>query len=325
MMSAKVKSEKGSAFILALMVVAAVGLLVTPVIYLATTGLRSTNLAQQRFLERYAADAGVEQAIWIIENDPNYLPVPGIPESFQTTFNNHLTDIEITLLDLPEPMEAPDLTDPVNEPGMSINKIVDPSFVYPCLLGNACPTETFTYTIFIENYGGSPLNLDRFGDCLPLDFLFDNDLQVTRVQGILAQNTGLPLDEDDLNDLQLGPAINDNDIDFPCPDGRQQVKWEFNSPRPFIAVGTRAEIEFQAKFQIGPPGIHDNEAWVNANPNSSAFEEPITMEEPVPVVVDFAKRDISSTAGGTTVNARTTVWEFPGGNKESYILSWQVE
>ena len=55
MISVKVKSEKGSAFILALMVVAAVGLLVVPVIYLATTGLRSTNLAQQRFLERYAA------------------------------------------------------------------------------------------------------------------------------------------------------------------------------------------------------------------------------------------------------------------------------
>ena len=48
MILAKVKSEKGSAFILALMVVAAVGLLVTPVIYLATTGLRSTNLARIR-------------------------------------------------------------------------------------------------------------------------------------------------------------------------------------------------------------------------------------------------------------------------------------
>ncbi len=57
MIFAEEKSERGRAFILALMVVAAVGLLVVPVIYLATTGLRSTNLAQQRFLERYAVEA----------------------------------------------------------------------------------------------------------------------------------------------------------------------------------------------------------------------------------------------------------------------------
>ena len=73
MIFAKAKSERGSAFILALMIVAAVGLMVTPVIYLATTGLRGTNAAQQRFLERYAVDAGVEQGIWLAEENP---PLP---------------------------------------------------------------------------------------------------------------------------------------------------------------------------------------------------------------------------------------------------------
>ena len=173
MILAKVKSEKGSAFILALMVVAAVGLLVTPVIYLATTGLRSTNLAQQRFLERYAADAGVEQAIWIIENDPLYTPIPGDLASYPSTFNNLPTDIEITLKAFPPPMLPPTPNPITTSQGMAIGKIVDPAFWPPCL-DASCPRVYFKYSIYLENYGGNPLNLDRFGDCLPLGFEFDD-------------------------------------------------------------------------------------------------------------------------------------------------------
>ena len=47
--------------------------------------------------------------------------------------------------------------------------------------------------------------------------------------------------------------------------------------------------------------------------------------ETSPVIVEFEQYNISSTAGGTTVEARTTVYEYAGGNKESYIRSWQVE
>ena len=90
----KVKSERGSAFILALMVVAAVGLLVVPVIYLATIGLRSTNLAQQRFLERYASDAGVEEGIWHVRHDPEYLPLPEVVVSYTSTFNHQLLYVD---------------------------------------------------------------------------------------------------------------------------------------------------------------------------------------------------------------------------------------
>ena len=162
MILAKVKSQGGSAFILALMVVAAVGLLVVPVIYLATTGLRSTNLAQQRFLERYAADAGVEEAIWIIEHDPLYPPVPAATVSYDATFNNLLTKFDI------EPVIRPTMTAPIlssNLPGgnMAIHKTVDPQYVAPCLV--PCPKNvTFTYTIFIENFGGSEVKLDEIGD-----------------------------------------------------------------------------------------------------------------------------------------------------------------
>ena len=257
MISVKVKSEKGSAFILALMVVAAVGLLVVPVIYLATTGLRSTNLAQQRFLERYAAAAGVENGIWIIEDSPP--TAPGPPGKYYTgIFNNLPTDINITLLALPPDMVPPPTTVPVDGPGMAIDKIVIPHVVPPCMLGEfGCPSDVrFTYTIFIENYGDSKLHLERLGDCLPIRFKYDNEFQVTRVEGIFDNASNDPLTLDDMNDdpeddyLQKGPAINDDDADFSCMDGREQVKWEFGNPQPYIASETRAEIEFEATAQI---------------------------------------------------------------------------
>ena len=106
----KVKSERGSAFILALMVVAAVGLLVVPVIYLATIGLRSTNLAQQRFLERYASDAGVEEGIWHVRHDPEYLPLPEVVVSYTSTFNHQLTTVDIEPASIPTPMPTPTTT-----------------------------------------------------------------------------------------------------------------------------------------------------------------------------------------------------------------------
>ena len=328
MIFTKGKSEAGSAFILALMVVAAVGLMVVPVIYLATTGLRSTNLAQQRILERYAVDAGVEQGIWIIENDPTYDPPPGDILSFSSTFNNQLTDINIKLLAFPPPMLPPPLNKHITSQGMAIGKIVDPAFVPPCL-AVTCPTVDFTYTIYIENYGGNPLNLGRFGDCLPLGFLFDNAQQVTRVEGILKQTSGNPpMTVSDINGYQAVPVIDDDDspyFDFDCDGGRQQVKWQFPPPRPFIDSYTRAEIEFHATAVIREPNEHFNMAWVHPNPNPSGFPEPIEMDEPVPVIVEFEKYDISSSAGGTTVNARATVFQYPAGNKDAYILSWQVE
>ena len=101
------KSEIGSAFILALMVVAAVGLLVVPVIYLATTGLRGTSAAQQRFAESYAADAGVEEGIWHISYDPAYTPAPGTPEQYTRTFNGQETTIDVVAIADPTPMPTP--------------------------------------------------------------------------------------------------------------------------------------------------------------------------------------------------------------------------
>ena len=316
MILAKAKSEKGSAFILALMVVAAVGLLVVPVIYLATTGLRSTNLAQQRFLERYAADAGVEEGIWLAQDNP---PSPGSSVKFSSTFNDLPTEIEVEQV-LRAAMPTPILSSNLSGGNMAIHKTVDPQYVAPCL--NPCPSPVlFTYTIFIENFGNTEIKLDEIGDCLPKGFTF---VQVIRVKNIFEVPS--PQDEFDVAKIephQKGPLWNDPAAPWPCGGDRWQVKWDFGSAPPEIRSNTMAEIEFEAIGLISGLAEHPNDAWIEVKSNS--FPVPIALDKPVPVFVECPMSEVSSTAGGTTVEARITVCQNGIANPESYILSWQVE
>lgn len=69
-----IKNESGSAFILALIFLAVGALTITPILGLFSTELSSLNLGTSRLKELYAADSGVEHAMWNIENNGNLLP-----------------------------------------------------------------------------------------------------------------------------------------------------------------------------------------------------------------------------------------------------------
>ena len=321
----KEQSERGSAFILALMVVAAVGLLVVPVIYLATTGLRSTNLAQQRYLDRYAADAGVEEGIWHVQHDPGYTPVPGATVRYTPTFNNQQITIDVEPAALPTPMPMPTTTPMQFGSPLSISKNVEPNFAFACFLGAACPTTTFSYTIFIENYRTSSQDLFDVGDCLPPGFTF---VEFTAVNYIHKDEGGSPLlTVADMNSFYVDE--DDDDEDQLCSAGREMVAWVLEDDDPYILSGETAEIRFTVTAQTGEPDTHYNLAWVNGNDEADDdlpedLDDAIVTGLTSPLVFIVPTYDISSSVGGTTIEARATVWKYPG-NNESYILSWQVE
>ena len=89
-------SESGVTLILVLMLVAAVGLLVVPLMLIGASGLRATNFSEQRFNERYSVDAGVEDALWRIrhETGPSALDLDR-PKEYTRTFNGLETVIKI--------------------------------------------------------------------------------------------------------------------------------------------------------------------------------------------------------------------------------------
>jgi hypothetical protein len=63
-----IRDEKGQALILALMLLAVGGLIITPLLGLMSTGLFTGEAYEIKMHELYAADAGVEDALWRIKN-----------------------------------------------------------------------------------------------------------------------------------------------------------------------------------------------------------------------------------------------------------------
>ena len=105
-------SETGVTLILVLMLVAGVGLLVVPVMLLTASGLRATNLSEQRFMERYAVDAGIEDALWKIKhgNETGSQEYDlSDPTSLGSTINRLDPHVKIVLQEPPEPAGLPEL------------------------------------------------------------------------------------------------------------------------------------------------------------------------------------------------------------------------
>jgi len=63
------REEKGSVFIIVLVLLVVGGLVLTPLLGLMSTGLMSGQVYEKKTAELYAADAGVEDAIWSIQTD----------------------------------------------------------------------------------------------------------------------------------------------------------------------------------------------------------------------------------------------------------------
>jgi hypothetical protein len=70
-----VKDERGQTLIIVLILVAVGSLILAPLLSLMATGYTTTkNVYNQKNFELYAADAGVQSAIWKINYDPSSLP-----------------------------------------------------------------------------------------------------------------------------------------------------------------------------------------------------------------------------------------------------------
>jgi len=206
---------------------------------------------------------------------------------------------------------------------LSISKIVELNYAFACFLGAGCPTTEFNYTIFIENYGTSKKQrLHNIGDCLPPGFAF---LEVTAVNYIHKKGGGDPLlTVAELDSHQVLPPYYFYDGPL-CPAGREMVVWVFEKPKPNILLGDTAEIHFTVTAQVGEPDTHYNLAWVNADDDDQIpedLEDMISTGLTSPLVFILPSYDISSSAGGATVETRVAVNED---TDEYHILSWQVE
>ena len=95
-----ISDEKGQAMVLALVMLLIGGLISAPLLAHMGTGLIAGEVYESRAAELYAADAGVEDAIWKIQYQAGYLPCnpSSDPRSYNITVNGKSVEVNITYL-----------------------------------------------------------------------------------------------------------------------------------------------------------------------------------------------------------------------------------
>lgn len=96
----KLSAQEGRALALTLIVLAVSCLLIPPFLAYISTNLLACRATEEGMKEQYAADAGVEYAMWKLANDPNFVetvrlstnPVTVDPP---TSINNIIVTVEV--------------------------------------------------------------------------------------------------------------------------------------------------------------------------------------------------------------------------------------
>ena len=132
-----IRDEKGQALVMVMILLLVGGLITAPLLSNVGTGLRTGEVYERRTVELYAADAGVEDAIWKIQNSDGYLPCsPGSPSR-----NYTITDVNGKSV-------AVDITSEYAVEGMT--------FTYRVLstsAGDGSSTEIEAYIVGVSKYG----------------------------------------------------------------------------------------------------------------------------------------------------------------------------
>ena len=151
------RGERGQAMIMALIALALGSLLITPTLNYMATGVKSTAIHQRLTSELYAADAGVEYAMWCIKND--------VPCNSPITVGG--IEVNITVSSLTELPYGPAVT--------GGGEHADWLHISSEVVDNE--DNTFTYTVNIANQaesGTPPLKLEEIGVGLPDGFTYNN-------------------------------------------------------------------------------------------------------------------------------------------------------
>ena len=227
------KRESGQAIILVLILLLIGGLMLPPLLTFVSTGLKVSQLYEQKTDELYAADAGVEDALWKIKNDiPNFL------DPYQITDINGLS-VEVDI------DEADTIAgEPVGDTGQHAEWLIATTNVtYDAGTGN------YNYNMSVSNNGTDeefdvhiarilidlPPGVDYVADSTSSNLTEPQDAEPTTISGSSA--TGITL------------------------------VWENGTPRPEILAGETKHHCFKLS---GPPGIEgiEGHGFVEAKPHA---------------------------------------------------------
>ncbi|MBL7119268.1 MAG: hypothetical protein ISS53_01135 [Dehalococcoidia bacterium] len=263
------KEQRGYILLLTLLILTVGTLVIVPFLRHAQAGLNAARISDKRNAERYAADAGIEDAIWRVQVNKDGFTDSVTPDNSSISYSITVNGIEVFItVELPQVPEPEPLPQRRTGQHLNLRKLANKNWIQPSVVN------TLVYTIELYNYGTNAMHIDEMGDIIPMSFTY-----------VPGSSSGITTDD---------PTITwDNN--------RQVLTWYFTGDKPKLASGETRVQTFEASV-TPPPGIYYDEAWAVYDPASVGK---VATGPTAPVAV--AIYEITSQAGRVTVQAAASI------------------
>lgn len=223
-----ISSEKGQALPMVLALLVLGGLTIAPSLSYAGTSLNAGRILEESVRGVYAADAGVEDALWSLEN--------GIPPPLQLLENINQMEVAIQ-------------TEDKGPYTLYLGELIEPGghSDYLDVSGNITWDEgaaAYKYTITViwqPNEGAPVIHLEEVGARLPIGYSYQSGSAAGFVDNL---STGEP---DEIVDA-LGAYL---------------LNWELGSPLPNVSENNT--VQTQTFYSTGAGELEGDYTWVVAN------------------------------------------------------------
>ena len=284
------KSQRGQAFILVLIVLALGSLLITPTLKYVSTGLIETSVSERFLLKEYAADAAVEYSLWQLKYNVDDLTGQLGPENPSSNTTITVNGIEVPILTEISASPQSDngsFTIPTTESGIHIATGLQ---ILPPVWSGSGQKCYVTHLVYICNYGTSAVHLKSLFQQL--------DPSLTYVEG----------------------SYDGPDADFSKTNAGDhwELSFDFTEPLPKLNSQEVMVVSFTAWAQK-KMGEHafSGSGWVSY----AAFqEEEVECYDGQSGLASFGLYDITVNIGGYTILVNMGITE----EGEVVVRSWQL-
>jgi len=343
------RDETGQAFILVLILLILGALIIAPLLGFMSTGLIAGQLNEERMAELYAADAGIEDAIWKLMNDqlpaeedqPYYLTVNG--KNVEVSMSGE-ADTEITLLInlevLPDSPSSYNKAKPQAEwlviyvPERSTPDTYD-TYRITAFYSSTQKRDLLGAGFWIHQYRGDNVTAIEWDPIID-QFLPPMDLDGNGFIGDQIDINGTVIDENNIITRPLITGYENDDYPYPVRTAEFLAgvsrafiwEWGTNQGPKFAEPSDPVFIRTQ-RFALDPPIIlGENEkfpanvAWLDTKQESisiSCTGEAVSISPIIAIATDPA------TGKSTTIISHVFTQSFPDGSVVTTILTWESD
>ncbi len=291
--------EAGFALIIVLVLLLLGSLTIVPVLAHLNNALKSGKIYEEKTDELYAADAGIEDAIWRIKYD--FMGLDYDEYDYETaypyetdTINGMVADVTIQNIWVPT----------ASAPNATLARMIAESDKL-VVVGTSGGSPGLPYSVKIDftPAEGDNLTVKSLGVWLPQGF--------TYVEKSCSLHPG---------ELEPPAEHHPDSENVSDSNGGQVVVWEYDEPYPLFTAfpgvdpeATTMSLEFT--FEYDPPAEHPDRlpaaiAWITTDMNAGSFGYPNPNDVPIAWDMDTRIFKINSKAGDTSIQAYTSKCEL---------------